>query len=118
MSYPILATILLAFAMPSFALTVGTADVQKILFTVKQGQQIRKKLEGSFNKKKADLKRQENKLKKAKEQFDKKAQLLSGSAKLKEQEKLQKMLLDLEAKRQKYQKEIRDMEAQVHCNRW
>ena len=94
-------------------MSVGTVDLQKVLFSIKEGQEIRKKLETSFNQKKADLKKQEEKLKRSKEKFDKRAQVISEKARLKEQEGLQKMLLALETKRQKYQKEIRDMEAQL-----
>ena len=106
-------SLLLTFSFPSLAVSVGTIDIQKVLFTVKRGQKVRKQLETSFNKKKAALKKEEDKLKKSKEEFDKKAQLLSEQAKLKEQERLQRMLLALETKRQKYQKEIRDMEARL-----
>ena len=101
----ILAIIFLVFSTPSFSILVGTVDLQKVLFSIKEGQQIRKKLETSFNQKKADLKKQEEKLKKSKEKFDKRAQVISEKARLKEQAGLQKMLLALETKRQKYQKE-------------
>lgn len=109
----ILAMALLAFSTSSFPLIVGTVDMQKVLFSISEGQQIRKKLETSFNQKKTALKKQEGKLKAAKDQFDKRSQVISEKARLKEQEGLQKMLLALETKRQKYQKEIRDMETRL-----
>ncbi|MCY4643855.1 MAG: OmpH family outer membrane protein [Bacteriovoracales bacterium] len=96
-----------------FSMVVGTIDMQKTLFSTKEGQKIRKKLEASFNKKKTALKKQENKLKKAKEGFDKKSRLLSADARRKEEKKLQKMLLDLEGKRRQYESEIRKMEADL-----
>ena len=113
MHYSMLAILLLVFSVPSFSILVGTVDLQRVLFSIEEGQQIRKKLETSFNQKKADLKKQEEKLKKSKEAFDKRAQIISEKARSKEQGELQRMLLALETKRQKYQKEIRDMEAQL-----
>ena len=101
----------LVFSVPSFSLTVGTIDIQKILFTSVKGKEIRKKLETNFNKKKAELKKQENKLKSRKKEFDKKAQLLSDKVRQNKQDSLQKMLIALETTRQKYQQEIREMEA-------
>ena len=113
MRHLIFALVLSVLSLPAFPLVVGTVDVNKVLFTVKEGKKILKELEQSFNKKKADLGKEESKLKKEKEKFDKKASLLSGKAKNKEQEKLQRMLLELETKRQKYQSEIREMEARL-----
>ena len=103
----------LAFSTSAFSMVVGTIDMQKTLFTTKEGQKIRRRLEASFNKKKAALKKQENKLKKAKESFDKKSALLSNDARRKEERKLQKMLLDLEGKRRQYESEIRKMESEL-----
>lgn len=109
----IFAILLSLGATSAFAVKVGVVDMQKVIFTVKEGQKVRKQLESNFNKKKADLKKEEERLKKAKTEFDKKAQVLSQDAQLKKQQELQKMLLALETKRQKYQKEIRNMEAQL-----
>ena len=103
----------LLLSLPSFALSVGTVDMQKVLFSIKEGKRIRKQLEKSFNKKKKDLKGQENKLKKSKEEFDKKAKIFDQKTREKKQVELQKMLVALETKRQRYQKEISEMEKKL-----
>ena len=108
---------MLVVALMSFStfavVKVGIVDMQKVIFTVKEGQKVRKKLEVTFNKKKAELKKEEGKLKKAKADFDKKVQVLSQKAQITKQQDLQKMLLALESKRQKFQKEIRDLESKL-----
>ena len=108
-----LRVICLTFSISSFAIVVGTVDMQKVLFSVKTGQKLRKKLEDSFNKKKEKLRKQEKEFKKLQEKFNKRVQLLSESARQKEQEGLQKRLVALETKRQKYNKEIREMETRL-----
>ena len=109
----ILVVVLGSFSCSAFAVIVGTVDMQKIMFTVKEGQKVRAKLEGRFNEKKAALSKAEGKLKKFKQQFDKKAQVMSEVARLKEQGQAQKMILALETKRQKYQQEIRALETRL-----
>ena len=59
----ILVVVLGSFSFSAFAVIVGTVDMQKIMFTVKEGQKVRAKLEGSFNEKKAALSKAEGKLK-------------------------------------------------------
>ncbi len=97
----------------AMAVTVGVVNMQKVLFTVKEGVEVRKKLESRFNQKKSELQKDEKSLKDEKDKFDKKLSVMSDSAKMKGQQDLQKRFLALETKRQKYQKEIRELESKL-----
>lgn len=99
--------------LPSFAVTIGLVDMQKVLFNIEEGKKVRKQLEKSFNAKKAELKKEEDKLKKAKDAFDKQVSILSEKARSRKQRELQEMLLKLENTRQKYQSEISTLEKKL-----
>ncbi len=105
--------LLAAFSVSSFAVTVGLVDMQKVLFTIEEGKKVRARLEKTFNQKKDQLKKEEEKLKKAKEDFDKKVSVLSEKARGRKQQELQKMLMQLENTRQKYQAEISQLEKKL-----
>lgn len=104
---------LMVFSFSSYAVTVGMIDMQKVLFTIDEGKKVRSRLEKTFNQKKTQLKKEEDKLKKAKEDFDKQVSVLSEKARARKQQELQKMLLALENTRQKFQAEISKLEKEL-----
>jgi len=60
-----LITFSLLAAGPSFAITVGKVDIQKILLSVNQGKAVRAKLKREFEKKQKKIKAQESKIRKS-----------------------------------------------------
>lgn len=104
-------TVFLSF--PSFATLVGTVDVQKILVTVKEGQKVRDKLKGEFEKKQKELKSEEDKIRKLQEDFKKQSLVMNEDAKLKKQQKIQESILALQQKTMGYQNEIQGMENEL-----
>lgn len=98
------------FSVQAMAVTVGIVDMQKVINTIKDGKSIVKTLEKSFNQKKKKLKSEENKIIKAKEEFKKQSLVLSDKAKLKKEQELQKMIIDLQRKTMEYQKTIQKQE--------
>lgn len=109
----IILALTLVFSFNSFAVTIGVVNIQQILFNIKEGQEIKKKLETAFNKKKAELQKDEEKIRKAKTEYDKKASVLSDKAKMRQQQEIQKMFIELEGTRKKYQEEIGKMEREL-----
>jgi len=89
---------------------VGLVNVQKVITTIKEGKNVQKKLEKSFNDKKAVLQKEENKIKKAQEDYKKQSAVLSADARGKKERDLQEMVMKLQNKTMEYQKEIQKME--------
>lgn len=107
----ILGLMLLTFAMPSFAeVLIGLVDIQKIITTIKEGKNVQKQLEKSFNDKKAILKKDEDKIKKAQEDYKKQSMVLAESARANKEREIQEMMMKLQNKTMEYQREIQKME--------
>ncbi len=104
----------LAFSLPSFASTlVGLVDIQKVITSIKEGKGVQKTLEKSFNDKKALLKKDEDKIKKAQEDYKKQSMVLAEAARLNKERELQEMMMGLQNKTMEYQREIQKMEADL-----
>jgi outer membrane protein len=107
----VLSLLLLTFSLPSFsAVLVGLVDIQKIITTIKEGKSVQKTLEKSFNDKKAILKKDEEKIKKAQEDYKKQSMVLSESARSTKEREMQEMMMKLQSKTMEYQREIQKME--------
>jgi len=89
---------------------VGKVDMQKVLLTVAEGKKVRSKLEKAFNSKKDILKKEEDKIRKAQEDYQKQNMVLSEKAKGKKQAEMQNMVMALQNKTLEFQKEIQEME--------
>ncbi len=103
----------LLFSFSASATLIGTVDVQKVLLSVKEGKSVRDKLKKEFEKKQGELKKEEDKIRKAQEDFKKQTLVLNDAAKLKKQESIQKMIMALQQKSMGYQKEIQALENEL-----
>lgn len=107
----ILGFVLLTFSFASFSQTlVGLVDIQKVITTIKEGKNVQKNLEKSFNDKKALLKKDEDKIKKAQEDYKKQSMVLAEAARMNKERDLQEMMMKLQNKTMEYQREIQKME--------
>ncbi len=93
--------------------TIGLINLQKVLSTIKEGKAVNDKLKKSFDDKKATLTKEEDKIKKAQEEYMKQAALLSAEAKRKKEAELQQTIIALQKKTMEYQKEISELEANM-----
>lgn len=107
----ILALMLLTFSFSSFAeVLIGLVDIQKIITTIKEGKNVQKNLEKSFNDKKELLKKDEDKIKKAQEDYKKQSMVLAEAARATKEREMQEMMMKLQNKTMEYQREIQKME--------
>lgn len=110
----IIALLALALSLPSFASTlVGLVDIQKVITSIKEGKAVQKNLEKSFNDKKVLLKKDEDKIKKAQEDYKKQSMVLAEAARMNKERELQEMMMGLQNKTMEYQREIQKMEADL-----
>lgn len=91
--------------------TIGLINLQKVLNTIKEGKDVNDKLKKSFDDKKNILTKEEDKIKKAQEEYMKQAALLSAEAKRKKEAELQQTIIALQKKTMDFQKEISELEA-------
>jgi outer membrane protein len=107
----ILGLLILTFSFPSFSsVLVGLVDIQKIITSIKEGKNVQKNLEKAFNDKKAILKKDEDKIKKAQEDYKKQSMVLAETARMNKEREMQEMMMKLQNKTMEYQKEIQAME--------
>lgn len=92
---------------------IGFVDIQKIISTVKQGQAVMKTLEKNFNDRKGKLKKDEDNIKKAQEDYKKQSAVMNDAAKMKKEREIQQQIFDLQNKTMEAQKEINDMEREL-----
>ena len=106
-----LALTLLVFSLNSFsAVVVGLVDIQKVITSIKEGKGVQKTLEKAFNEKKAVLKKDEDKIKKAQEDYKKQSMVLAEAARMSKERDMQEMMMKLQSKTMEYQKDIQKME--------
>lgn len=108
-----LITLSLLASGPSFALTVGKVDIQKILVSVNQGKAVRAKLKKEFEKKQKTIKAEENKIRKSQASFKKQSLVMNDKAKVKKERAIQQKIIALQQKTMQFQKEIQGMEAKL-----
>lgn len=110
----IIALLALALSLPAFSSTlVGLVDIQKVITSIKEGKAVQKNLEKSFNDKKVLLKKDEDKIKKAQEDYKKQSMVLAEAARMNKERELQEMMMGLQNKTMEYQREIQKMEADL-----
>lgn len=108
------ALVALTLAVPAFSSTlVGLVDIQKVITSIKEGKSVQKNLEKSFNDKKALLKKDEEKIKKAQEDYKKQSMVLAEAARLNKERELQEMMMKLQNRTMEFQREIQKMEADL-----
>ena len=110
----LLACFLLSVAAPAMAeVMIGVINLQKVLNTIKEGKAVNDKLKKTFDEKKDVLTKEEDKIKKAQEEYMKQAALLSAEAKRKKETELQQNIIALQKKTMDYQKDISELEAKL-----
>lgn len=110
----ILGLLVLTFSFSSFsAVLVGLVDIQKVITSIKEGKNVQKTLEKSFNDKKAVLKKDEDKIKKSQEDYKKQSMVLAEAARMNKEREMQDMMMKLQNKTMEFQKEIQAMEQEL-----
>lgn len=94
----------------SASVLIGLVDIQKVITSIKEGKGVQKQLEKAFNDKKTVLKKDEEKIKKAQEDYKKQSMVLADQARMTKEREMQEMMLGLQNKTMEYQKEIQKME--------
>src|SRR5690606_14155823 len=79
----------MTFVVPAHALYLGKVDIQKVLLTVKQGQKVRDDLKKEFDKKQAELQKEESSIRKMQEDFEKQGVVMNDKAKAKKEQEIQ-----------------------------
>jgi outer membrane protein len=92
---------------------IGFVNVQKIISSIKEGKSVVATLEKSFNSKKAILKGDEDKIKKAQEDYKKQSMVLSEKARLQKEKEIQESMMALQKKTMDFQKEIQQQEGEL-----
>jgi outer membrane protein len=106
----ILSFFILAFTPAAMATTLGRVDIQQVLITIKEGQKVRTELEKFFNEKQAELRKEEEKVQKMQEDFEKQAVALNDAAKMQRQQAIQQAFMGLQEKTGEYQNQLRERE--------
>lgn len=102
----------LLFSTSAFSeVMIGVINLQKVLNTIKEGKAVNDKLKKAFDDRKANIMKEEEKIKKSQEEYMKQAALLSADAKRKKEAELQQNIIELQKKTNEYQKEIAELEA-------
>lgn len=89
---------------------IGFVDVQRALFTVKEGVSAKKKLEGIVKKKQEKFDKMQNELKELKDELEQQASLMSEEKKRQKVQDYQKKLLELQDYYLNNQREIAEEE--------
>lgn len=92
---------------------VGVINIQQVLDSIKEGKSVNTKIKKAYDKKKVQVKNDENKLRKKRDELLKKASFLSKDARMKKEKELQENFLKLQQKTMEYQKDIQKLEANL-----
>jgi outer membrane protein len=106
----LIALMTLAFSLNAFSMVIGKVDIQRVLLSVAQGKKVRDQLKGEFEKKKKVLDKEQQKIKKMQEDFQKQSLVMSDKAKMDKERQLQEAIMRLQQKSLGFQKEIQEME--------
>ena len=106
----LVALITLVFSLNSFSMIIGKVDIQRVLLSVSQGKKVRDQLKAEFEKKKKVLDKEQQKIKKMQEDFQKQSLVMSDSAKVEKEKQLQEAVMKLQQRSLGFQKEIQEME--------
>ena len=88
----LVSVIALVFSMEAFSMVIGKVDIQRVLLSVKQGIIVRDKLKKEFEKKKVVLDKEQGKIKKMQEDFQKQSLVMSDKAKMDKERELQEKI--------------------------
>ncbi len=100
-----------ALVVPAYAkVLVGKVDVQKVLLNVNDGIEVRSKLKKVFDSKQELLKKEEEKIRKAQQDYEKQKSVLNDKAREAKERDIQGLIDGIQKQTMEYQKEITDME--------
>ncbi len=96
---------------PAYAkVLVGKVDVQKVLLNVNDGLEVRSKLKKVFDSKQELLKKEEDKIRKAQQDYEKQKSVLNEKARETKEREIQGLIDSIQKQTMEYQKEITEME--------
>ena len=96
---------------PAYAkVLVGKVDVQKVLLNVNDGLEVRSKLKKVFDSKQELLKKEEDKIRKAQQDYEKQKSVLNEKARETKEREIQGLIDGIQKQTMEYQKEITEME--------
>jgi len=96
---------------PAYAkVLVGKVDVQKVLLNVNDGLEVRSKLKKVFDSKQELLKKEEEKIRKAQQDYEKQKLVLKPQARENKEKEIQALIDGIQKQTMDYQKEITEME--------
>lgn len=100
----------LALSPLATAAKIAKVDVQKVLLTVKEGKKVRASLKKKFDEKQKIIKKEEDKIRKMQQDFQKQSLIMDDKAKVKKQTAIQEKIVELQQKTMNFQKEIQEQE--------
>ena len=103
----------LSFASTSKKNEFGIVNMQKVILTVKEGLEARKKLEKEFKAKQEGLVQQKKELEQLNKQWQGQASLLSDKAKVEKQQEFQEKFMSFRNSEMQFQNELKQKEAQA-----
>ncbi len=104
---------LLSLSVGASAAKIAKVDVQKVLLSVKEGQKVRKTLKKSFDEKQEIIAKEEKKIKKLQEDYQKQSAVIDAKSKAKKEQEIQGRIMALQQKTVTFQKEIQEKENEL-----
>lgn len=106
----IVMTLALMLSFSAAAAKIAKVDVQKVLLTVEEGKKVRAQLKKKFDEKQKIIKKEEDKIRKMQQDFQKQSLVMNDKAKLKKEKEIQKQIMALQQKTMGFQQEIQTEE--------
>ena len=92
---------------------VGVVNIQKVITSIKEGNDVMETLKKSFKTKEKEVKAEEAKIKELQTKYQKQSSLLSDDAKRKKESEIRAKIADLQKKTMGFQKDIQKQEAEL-----
>jgi outer membrane protein len=106
----IVAFLAMGLMVSAMAAEFAKVDMEKVKNTIKQGQAVRKEIEKEVKKKEDDLKAEEKKIMKMREDFEKQSAVMSDKARREQEEKMQNAVMAAQQKYMQYQGDIQKLQ--------
>ena len=94
----------------AMATEFAQVDLEKVKNTIKQGQSVKAEIEKEVKKKEDDLKGEEKKIMKMREDFEKQSAVMADKAKQAQEEKIQKAIMAAQQKYMQYQSDLQKLQ--------
>jgi outer membrane protein len=106
----IVMTLALVLSFSASAAKIAKVDVQKVLLTVDEGKKVRASLKKKFDEKQKIIKKEEDKIRKMQQDFQKQSLVMNDKAKLKKEKQIQQKIMELQQRTMGFQQEIQKEE--------